>query len=390
MKVYLDNSATTAVDTDVINEMLPLFSLFYGNASSFHSYGRQAKKILEDSRQKTASFIKADADEIIFTGCGTEADNIALFGALDAIGSKGRIITTKIEHHAVLHSFKRLENLGYEAVYLNADKNGVISLDELKNSITDNTLLVSIMHANNEMGAIEPIKEAAQIISEINKTRKEKIVFHIDAVQTAGKIPIDVKDLGIDLLAMSAHKFNGPKGIGALYVKSGTKISPVMFGGHHENNLRPGTENVPYIAGLAKALEVNINNIDENYKSAALLKDKLQSGILKSIPDISINGDSKTNLPYILNAGFNYIEGEALLLKLDMAGIAVSTGSACASGSSEPSHVLSAMGIDPVSAQGAIRFSFNHCNTEKEIDYVLEVLPKIVEELRKMSPLKKV
>jgi cysteine desulfurase len=363
MKVYLDNSATTVVDTDVINEMLPFFSLFYGNASSFHSFGRQAKRILEAARQKTASLIKADDEEIIFTGCGTEADNIAVFGVLDAAGKKGHIITTKIEHHAVLYSFKRLESLGYEATYLNVDENGIISLEELKKSIKENTLFISIMQANNEIGAIEPIKEAAQIISQINKTRQEKIVFHTDAVQTAGKIQIDVKDLGADLLSMSAHKFNGPKGIGALYVKSGTKINPLMFGGHHENNLRPGTENIPYIAGLAKALEVNLNNIDENYKKVSTLKDKLQSGILKSIPDISINGGSKTNLPCILNVGFNYIEGEALLLKLDMAGIAVSTGSACASGSSEPSHVLTAMGIDPVLAQGAIRFSFSHYKT---------------------------
>ncbi|MDR3243220.1 MAG: cysteine desulfurase, partial [Elusimicrobiota bacterium] len=270
--------------------------------------------------------------------------------------------------------------------YLSVDKNGIISLDELKKSIRQDTLLISIMHANNEVGSLEPIEQAAKIIADINKTRKNKIYFHTDAVQTCGKIAVDVEALGVDLLALSAHKFNGPKGIGALYIKKGTAISSVMFGGHHENSMRPGTENLAYIVGLVKALELSVPNINSNLKKTKILKEKLADGIIKTISGCSINAKFDLSIPYVLNASFNGIEGESLLLKLDMANIAVSTGSACASGSSDPSHVLSAMGIEPMSAQGAVRFSFGHHNTEEEIDYVLSVLPKIVGELRNMSP----
>jgi cysteine desulfurase len=386
-KIYLDNSATTITDEEVVQSMLPYFSDIYGNPSSFHSFGREAKRILEDARTKTAEIIGAKADELIFTGCGTESDNIAIFGIVNAHGKKCHLITTKIEHHAVLYSFKELEKRGFAVTYLSVDKNGIISLDELKKSIREDTLLVSIMHANNEVGSLQPIEKAAKIIADINKTRKNRIYFHTDAVQTSGKIPINVQTLGVDLLAMSAHKFNGPKGIGALYIKSGTNISPILFGGHHENSMRPGTENFPYAVGLAKALELSVNAMDENSKKVKAIKEKLQEGIIKRIPEITINGGFETSVFNVLNVSFNYIEGESMLAKLDMAGIAVSTGSACASGSSEPSHVLGAMGIDPISAQGAIRFSFGHHNTEEEIDEVLETLPKIVEDLRKMSPL---
>ncbi|MDR1952618.1 MAG: cysteine desulfurase [Elusimicrobiota bacterium] len=385
MKVYLDNSATTAVDESVVDEMLPYFSKIYGNASSFHSFGRDAKMALEKARIKVAEILNAETDEIIFTGCGTESDNIAIFGTLNSFNKKGHIITTKIEHHAVLYCFEHLQKLGYETTYLNVDKTGRISIDEFKKSIRDDTLLVSIMHANNEVGTLQPIEEIGSIIKEINKTRKDKIYFHTDAVQSAGKIKLDVKKLGVDYLAISAHKFNGPKGVGVLYKKRGSNISSIMFGGHHENNLRPGTENIPCIMGLAKALENSVNSLEKNYSNILSLRNKLRDGIIKKIPNVLINGSDEYFLPNILNVSFNFIEGESLLARLDAKQIAASTGSACATGSL--SHVLAALGIDALAIQGAIRFSFGHNNTAEEIDYVLEVLPETVEGLRKMSPL---
>jgi cysteine desulfurase len=386
-RIYLDNSATTAVRQEAVKEMLPFFGQIYGNASSFHSFGREAQCALNKAREKVASLFNADASEIFFTGCGTESDNIALFGILGAAEKKGRIISTKIEHHAVLHSCRRLEKSGYGVAYLNVDKDGVISVDELIKAVNDDVLLVSVMHANNEVGSLQPIEEIGKALKEINKNRKNKIYFHSDCVQTAGKLNLDVEKLGVDLLSVSAHKFNGPKGVGALYVKKGTNIAPIMYGGHHEQGLRPGTENVAYICAMAKALELSVKEMEEHDAHIKFLRDKLKAGIIEKIPDITINASGGRAVSNILNVGFNYIEGEALLLKLDMAGIAVSTGSACASGSSEPSHVLSAMGVDPVAAQGAVRFSFGWQNSEEEVDYVLKVLPKIAEDLRKMSPL---
>jgi cysteine desulfurase len=385
MNVYLDNSATTAVDGEVVKEMMPYFSDVYGNASSFQSFGRGSKLIVEDCRKKAAGFLNALSEEIIFTGCGTESDNLALFGVVDGFGKKAHIITTKIEHHAVLYSAQKLEKMGHRVTYLGVDKRGKISLDELREAICDETVLVSIMHANNEIGTFEPIKDAGKIIKEINKNRKHKIYFHTDAVQTAGKIAIDVQDLGVDLLSVSAHKFNGPKGVGLLFIKTGTIINPIMFGGHHENNLRPGTENIAYIVGLTKALEISVGRMEQNYKHLLTLREKLKKGILDLIPQVSVNGSDDGAIANILNVSFNYIEGESLLARLDAKGIAASSGSACATGS--PSHVLEALGIDPISAQGAIRFSFGHYNSQQEVDYVLSVLPEIVESLRKMSPL---
>jgi cysteine desulfurase len=385
-KVYLDNSATTPVAPEVIKEMQPYFGDIYGNPSSFHFFGRMAKTAIDKSREKVADLLNASPEEILFTGCGTESDNIAIFGLLNAYGKKGHIITTRIEHHAVLYSCRRLEELGYEVTYLNVDKDGVISVEDFKKAVKDNTILVSIMHANNEVGAIEPIEAIANELKKLNETRKNKIYFHTDAVQTAGKLRLDVKKLGVDMLAMSAHKFNGPKGIGVLYVKKGVKISPIMFGGHHENGLRPGTENTASIVGCAKALEISNAAIENNEKHILYLREKLKKGILEAIPEVTVNGSGARAVSNILNISFNYIEGEALLLMLDMEGIAVSTGSACASGSSEPSHVLSSMCVDPVAAQGAVRFSFGHYNTEEDVDYVLRILPKIVSNLRSMSP----
>jgi len=385
-RVYLDNSATTPVDEEVVKEMQPYFSSVFGNASSFHSFGRESKAALDKARAKTAELLNAQPDEIVFTGCGTESDNIAIFGILNAYGKKGHIITTQIEHHAVLYSCRHLQKSGYDVTFLPVDKNGVISVDDFKKAVRDNTILVTVMHANNEVGSIQPIKEIAAILREINKNRKDRIYFHTDAVQTAGKLYIDVKDLGVDLLTISSHKFYGPKGAGALYVKKGVNIFPVMFGGHHENGLRPGTENIAYIIGLAKALEISVVNLKERDARILSLREKLKKGILEKIPEVTINASGEGAVSGILNASFKYIEGESLLLKLDMKGIAVSTGSACASGSSEPSHVLSAMCADPVAAQGTVRFSFGCHNTDEEVDYVLEVLPGIVEDLRKMSP----
>jgi cysteine desulfurase len=385
-RVYLDNSATTVVAPEVIREMQPYFSDIYGNPSSFHFWGRQAKTAIDNSRAKIAQMLNASPEEIFFTSCGTESDNIAIFGLLNAYGKKGHIITTSIEHHAVLYSCRHLQELGYEVTYLGVDKEGVICIEDFKKAIKDNTILVSIMHANNEVGSIQPIEEVAGEIMKINETRKNKIYFHSDAVQIAGKIHLDVKVLGIDMLAMSAHKFNGPKGVGVLYIKKGVKISSVIFGGHHERGIRPGTENVAAIVGCAKALEMSNASIEDSKKYTLGLREKLKKGILETIPEVTINASGARAVPNILNISFNYIEGEALLLMLDMKGIAISTGSACASGSSQPSHVLSAMCLDPVVAQGAVRFSFGHYNTQEDVDYVLEVLPKIVSDLRSMSP----
>lgn len=385
-KVYLDNSATTQVAPEVLEEMLPYFCEIYGNASSFHDFGKESKTALEQARAKTAELLNADAGEIIFTGSGTEADNMAIFGILEAYGKKGHIITCKTEHHAVLYSCRHLEKNGYEVTYLDVDGDAVASAQDLKKAVRDDTLLVTVMHANNEVGSVQPIAEMAAVLKDINRERKDKIYFHTDAVQTAGKIKIGVRELGVDLLSIAAHKFYGPKGIGALYVKKGTNILPVMYGGHHENGLRPGTENVAFAKGLAKALEMSVSATEFNYKHALLLREKLKKGILKSIPEVIINASNEKAMPNILNVSFNYIEGESLLAMLDMNGIAASTGSACASGEAGSSHVLAAMGVDPIAAQGAIRFSFGRSNTEEEIDYVLGVLPEIVAKLRAMSP----
>lgn len=385
-KVYLDNSATTQVAPEVLEEMLPYFCEIYGNASSFHDFGKESKTALEQARAETAELLNADAGEIIFTGSGTEADNMAIFGILEAYGKKGHIITCKTEHHAVLYSCRHLEKNGYEVTYLDVDGDAVASAQDLKKAVRDDTLLVTVMHANNEVGSVQPIAEMAAVLKDINRERKDKIYFHTDAVQAAGKIKIGVRELGVDLLSIAAHKFYGPKGIGALYVKKGTNILPVMYGGHHENGLRPGTENVAFAKGLAKALEMSVSATEFNYKHALLLREKLKKGILKSIPEVIINASNEKAVPNILNVSFNYIEGESLLAMLDMNGIAASTGSACASGEAGSSHVLAAMGVDPIAAQGAIRFSFGRSNTEEEIDYVLGVLPEIVAKLRAMSP----
>ena len=381
-KIYLDYNATTPVHQEVVDSMLPYFTDFYGNPSSFHSSGQRAKKALEDSREIVAKFINAsDPSEVVFTSCGTESDNFAIKGTAFA-NKTGHIITSMIEHHAVIATCEYLsKKFGFDVTYLPVDKYGIVKTDELKKSITDKTVLVSIMYANNETGVIQPIEDIAKIVKEKN------VAFHTDAVQVAGKIPIDVKKLGVDMLSLSGHKLYAPKGVGILYIKKGTKLHPLLHGGSHERNRRAGTENIPYIVGLAKACEMASKNMKVENERILNLRQKLENGVLEKIEHVQINGHPDKRLSNTSNISFNFIEGEGLLLSLDLEGIAASTGSACSSGTLEPSHVLSAMGISPEKSQGSLRFSMGHYTTDKDIEEVLKVLPKIVDRLRSISPL---
>ncbi|OGW78433.1 MAG: cysteine desulfurase NifS [Omnitrophica bacterium RIFCSPHIGHO2_02_FULL_46_20] len=381
-KVYLDNNATTRMRGEVLEAMLPYCKDIYGNASSIHQFGRPARKAIDGARADVADLLgAASAEEIIFTSGGTEADNFAIKGVVHALRSKGNhIITTAIEHQAVLNTCKFLEKEGCKVTYLSVDKHGIINLDELKRAITDKTILITIMYANNEIGTIEPIEE-------ISKIAKEKgVYFHTDAIQAVGKLAFKVKDINADLLSMSGHKIYGPKGIGAIYIKKGTKITQQTHGGHHEMNKRAGTENVPGIVGLGKAAKLAKKEIPEEYKIKDL-RDYLYKGITSNIEDVRLNGHPEKRLPNTLNISFTYLEGESIILNLDMEGIAVSTGSACTSGTLEPSHVLTAMGVDAVNTQGSVRFSLGRYNTKEDMDYVIETLPPIIKRLRTMSPL---
>jgi len=382
-KVYLDNNATTKMRKEVLDAMLPYYNDIYGNASSVHEFGRIARVAIDEARKKVANLLgAASPEEIIFTSCGTESDNFAVKGVAHALKAKGNhIITSSIEHHAVLNTCKFLEKDGYKVTYLKVDKYGVVDIEELKRSITDKTILITIMHANNEIGTIEPIEEIARIAKE------RKIYFHTDAVQSVGKIPFEVKDLNIDLLSMSGHKIYGPKGVGALYIKKLTKITQLLHGGHHEMAKRAGTENVAGIVGLGKAAELAKKETPGEKEALTKLRDYLYDGIISRIENVRLNGHPQDRLPNTLNVGFKYLEGESIVLNLDMEGIAVSTGSACTSGSLEPSHVLTAMGVDPADTQGSIRFSLGKDNTKEDMDYVLQVLPPIIKRLRDMSPL---
>ncbi|MDI6642039.1 MAG: cysteine desulfurase NifS [Elusimicrobiota bacterium] len=393
-RIYIDYNSTTPLHPEALKAMLPYLQDVYGNPSSIHWYGQQAHKALEDAREKVAKLISADPSEIVFTSGGTESNNFAIKGVTSALKKFGNhIITSQIEHHAVLNPCEYLKNEGFKVSFISVDKYGIVDLDELKKSITDDTILVTIMYANNEVGTIQPIGEIGKIISEINKRRvesgKQKIYFHTDAVQCVGKIPVDVKLLSVDLLSLSAHKIYGPKGIGALYIRKGTKIQPIIHGGHHEKNRRAGTENLPGIVGFGKACEIAQNNMEKESQHLTKLRDKLWDGISKKIEFVHMNGHPQQRLPNTLNVSFEFIEGESLLLNLDLKGIAASTGSACTSRTLEPSHVLTAMGVNPAVAQSSIRFSLGMYNTEKDIDYILEVLPEIVNRLRAMSPLYK-
>ena len=381
-RIYMDHNATTPVHPAVLEAMLPYFTEFYGNASSVHSFGREARNGIEEARERIANFTGAQPGEIIFTSGGTESDNFAIEGAAFENVKKGKhIITSLIEHPAVLNTCKHLETHGFEVSYLTVDKYGVVSLDELKDLIRDDTILITIMHANNEVGTIQPMKKIGMIAKE------KGIILHTDAVQTTGKVPINVNELGIDLVSMSAHKIYGPKGVGALYMRKGTKVEPLIRGGHHERNRRGGTENVPGVVGFGKAIEIASADMETESKRLWNLTEKMKNGLFEKLDYVYTNSHPKNRLPNTMNISFDYVEGEAILLNLDMKGIAASTGSACSSGSLEPSHVLLALGICAATAQGTIRFSLGRANNEEDVDYLVDELPSIITRLRAMSPL---
>lgn len=381
-KVYLDHSATTPVRPEVAQLVSQYFTGTFGNPSSVHAFGREARKGVENAREQIASLIKAKPEEIFFTSGGTEADNMALIGVAMANQSKGKhIITTQIEHHAILDTCKYLQRQGFEVTYLPVDDDATIDLNQLKAAIRDDTILISMMHVNNEVGTILPIKEVGQMAKE------KGILFHVDAVQSFGKISIDVNEMNIDLLSASGHKIYATKGIGCLFLRKGTKISPLFFGGSQERKRRPGTENVPGIVGFGLAAELAGKEMEAEAVRLTKLRDKLIEGILEKIPEAKLNGHRTNRLPGHVNVSLRYIEGESLLLMLDMKGIGASSGSACTSGSLDPSHVLLAMGICHEIAHGSLRLTLGKNNTEEDIEYVLEVLPEIVEKLRAMSPL---
>ena len=381
-KIYMDNAATSAVDKDVFEEMKPYFSEKYGNASSLHSFGQEAAEALSIARERVAKLINADTKEIIFTSGGSESDNMAIKEIMFLNREKGNhMITSKIEHPAVLRTAEFLEKRGFDVTYLDVDENGLVNPKDVEKSITDKTILVSIMHANNEIGTIEPIEDIDKIC------KKKKVLFHTDAVQTVGKIPIDVKKIDVDLLSASSHKLHGPKGIGFLYVRRGINIGSLIHGGSHEFGKRAGTENIAGIVGFGKACEIAAKDMDENNKRLIKLRDMLIKGVLEKIAKSYVNGDKKKRLPNNAHFRFDFVEGEALLLRLDMEGICGSTGSACSTKSLKPSHVLTAIGLKAVQAHGSLRLTLSKFNTEEEVDYVLKKLPQIICDLRKISPL---
>ena len=380
--IYFDHAATTAVKKEVLQEMLPYFTEKYGNASTVYRIGQVSKAALDDARARVAKVFNCKPNEIFFTGCGSESDNWAIKGAARANKAKGNhIITSAIEHHAVLHTCKTLEKEGFEVTYLPVDEYGLVSTDDVKNAIKDNTILISIMYANNEIGTIEPIAEIAEIAKE------KGILMHTDAVQAAGAVPIDLSKLKVDMMSLSAHKFNGPKGVGALYIRSGVRIENFIDGGAQERGKRAGTENLPGIIGLAKALELASASMEEKDKKITALRDYIIKNIEEKIPYCRLNGHRTQRLPGNVNFSFEFIEGESLLLWLDINGIAASSGSACTSGSLDPSHVLLAIGLKHETAHGSLRVSLGEENTYEEADYFIEKLVGIVDKLRKMSPL---
>ncbi|WP_027339715.1 cysteine desulfurase NifS [Halonatronum saccharophilum] len=383
-KVYMDNGATTPVDPKVIEAMQPYFSEVYGNPSSFHSFGREGRNAITEARDKVVELIGADyTKELIFTSGGTEADNYAIKGVASALEAKGKhIITSAVEHHAVLHTCKYLEKRrGFEVTYLPVDEDGLVNPEDVKDAIREDTILITIMMANNEVGTIQPIAQIGEIAKEAGVT------FHTDAVQAVGTIPVDVNELNVDLLSLSGHKFNGPKGVGALYIRKGTRINKFMHGGAQERNRRATTENVPAIVGLGKAAEIAMEGLEQKQEKLVSLRDKLISGIEERIDHIKLNGHREKRLPGNVNVSIKYIEGESILMKLDLAGIAASSGSACTSGSLDPSHVLLSMGLTHEVAHGSLRLTLGKYNTKAEVDRVLEVLPKVVADLRSMSPI---
>ena len=378
--IYLDNNATTRTSPEVLQEMLPFFSDLYGNPSSMHTFGGQLHRKIEQSREMVASLIGALPEEIIFTGCGTESDNTALMSAAESFPRRKHIITSRVEHPAVLNFCQHLAKKGWRLTYLPVNNLGQLDMNLLLKSIDEDTALVSIMYANNETGVIFPIKEISELL------RERGILFHTDAVQAVGKLPIDLRTLPVDMLSLSGHKLHAPKGIGALYVRKGTRFSPYIIGGHQENGRRAGTENVASIIGLGKACQLAQQYQEEEMQYLSTLRDRLENGLLKCCPDVRVNGDINNRLPNTTNVSFEYIEGEAILLRLNEYNVCASSGSACTSGSLEPSHVLRAMGVPFTAVHGSIRFSLSRYNTNEEIEKVIELMPPIIKELRQLSP----
>ena len=382
MRVYLDNNATTKMDNEVFEAMVPYLTEYYGNASSLHLFGKETNKAMNESRETIAKYLGADPSEIIFTASGSESDNLAIRGIARAYKNRGKhIIASPIEHPAIKNTLKDLEDEGYEITIHHVDKNGMLDVEELKNAIKDETILITVMHANNEVGTFQPIEEIGKIAKE------NKIIFHVDAVQTMGKVDIKPKEMGIDLLSFSAHKFYGPKGVAALYWRNGVRFGKVLTGGGQEGKRRPGTSNVPGMVGMAKALELAYRDMAEEFKKEEELRDYFESEVLKRIPEVVINAKEAKRLPGTSSITFKYLEGESILLSLSYKGIAVSSGSACSSDDLQASHVLLAMGIAPEFAHGTIRFGLGKYNTKEEIDYTLDVLVEVIEKLRSISPL---
>jgi cysteine desulfurase len=378
--IYVDNNATTQVAPEVLEEMLPYFNEFYGNPSSMHTFGGLVEHKIVEARERLAELLGASQEEIIFNGCGTESDSTAIRAAILSNPDKKHILTSRVEHPAVKNLFEYLSKNGYRVTFVPVDRKGRLDLDYLYKNLSEDTAIVSIMWANNESGVIFPIKEIGGVLKE------KGIVFHTDAVQAVGKIPIDVKNVDVDMLSLSGHKFHGPKGVGALYVRKGTKYSPFLIGGHQEKGRRGGTENVASIIGLGKASELAAANLSDENIRIKRLRDKLEAELLNRIPNSIVNGDRENRLPNTTSIAFEYVEGEAILLMMDEYGICASSGSACTSGSLEPSHVLRAMGVPFTAAHGSIRFSLSIYNTEEEIDFIIEKLPPIIERLRELSP----
>ena len=385
-RVYLDNSATTPIDKEVFEAMLPFLTDKFGNASSIHFFGQEARAAVDKARHQVAELINARPNEIVFTSGGTESNNLAIRGLIEANDKYGKhIITSEIEHSAVKEVCEDLEKRGFEVTYLPVYEDGIVKIEDVKNAVRDDTILISVMTANNEIGTIQPVAEIGKLVRELKESGK-KIWFHTDAVQAVGKITVDVEEIGCDLLSISAHKIYAPKGVGALYVRRGVRLHKQNIGGHQERERRGGTENVPYIVAFAKACELAKKNLKESAENLQNLRDKFESSIGEKIDDFVFNGERENRLPNISNISFRFIEGEGLLINLDMQGIAVSTGSACSSGSLEPSPVIRALGRNDELARGAIRFSFGKENTAEDVEYLLEILPKAVENLRKLSP----
>jgi len=378
--IYLDNNATTRIAPEVLEEMLPYLKELYGNPSSMHTFGGQLRKRIEDARARVAKLLNAEPEEIIFTSCGTESDNTAIMSAVESLPQKKHIVTSAVEHPAVVNFCKYLERKGYRTTFIPVDKQGRLRLDEFSKAIDDDTAIVSLMYANNETGVIFPLMEIGELL------RERGVLFHTDAVQAVGKIPIDLKKLPVDMLSLSGHKLHAPKGVGALYVRKGTRFHSYIIGGHQENGRRAGTENAASIAGLGKACEIAGENLYKERPYLKGLRDKLETALLKLCPDARINGDTENRLPNTTNISFEYVEGESILLKLNEFGVCASSGSACTSGSHEPSHVLMAMDVPPAAIHGSIRFSLSRYNTEAEVKKVIEIMPGIIKELRKLSP----